>query len=335
MSLDYSRLTGSDKAAVLVLSLPPEMVREYLSALEDAEVERVLAAVARIDDVPPDLQKKVLSDFQNRTGRRELTAHGGSDRAREIAEFALGSERADRVLDRLGEEERRVEWTLRAYSPDFIAETISTEHPQTVALLLSQLPADRGAEVIAALPETIRSEVVLSLAELESVTTDVIDSLEQGVADLFGRPVGAATRVGGTDAAAKLLNKVAKTEGAAILDLLEERDPELAGTIRNRMLTFDDLAKMDNRGFQTLLREVATEDLVKALRAASDEIAEKVFSNVSKRAADQIREEMDLMGPMKLAEVEEVQQKIVAEARRLEEEGKLSIGAGGDDEVLV
>lgn len=335
MSLDYSRLTGSDKAAVLVLSLPDEMVREYLAVLEDNEIEKVLAAVSRIDEVPPELQKRVLSDFRNKTGRREIAAQGGSERAREIAEHALGDERALRILDRLGEEERRIEWTLRAYAPDFIAETISAEHPQTVALILSQLPAERGAEVIGELPEEIRSDVVIRLAELESVTTDVIELLEHGVADMFGRPTGAATRVGGTDAAAKLLNRVAKSEGSAILEMLDERDPDLAGLIRNRMLTFDDLASIENRGFQALLREVPTEDLVTALRAASEEMSEKVFGNVSKRAADQIREEMELQGPMKLADVEVVQQRIVAEARRLEEEGKLSINAGGDDDVLV
>lgn len=335
MALDFAGMTGSEKAAVLVLSLPEERVREYLSQLEDPEVERILAAVSRIDDVPPDLQRRVLADFRNRTGRRELTAHGGTDRAREIAERSLGEERAGRILDALGEEERRIEWTLRAYSAAFIAETLSHEYPQTVALILSQLPADRGAEVIAELPEAIRSDVVLALAELESVTTDVIADLEQGVADLFGRPPGSATRVGGADAAAKLLNRVAKSDGSAILEILDERDPELAGLIRNRMLTFNDLVGIDDRGFQSLLREIQTEDIVIALRAASEEITQKVFQNVSKRAADQIREEMDLQGPMKLSDIEQVQQQIVAEARRLEEEGKLTISTGGDDDVLV
>jgi len=335
MALEFAGMTGSEKAAVLVLSLPEELVSEYLGQLEDPEVERILSAVARIDDVPPDLQKRVLADFRSRTGRRELTAHGGNDRAREIAERSLGEDRAERILERLGQEERRIEWTLRAYSAAFIAETISREYPQTVALILSQLPADRGAEEIAELPESIRGDVVIALAELESVTTDVIEELELGVADLFGRPPGAATRVGGADAAAKLLNRVAKSDGSAILEILDERDPDLAGLIRNRMLTFNDLVGVDDRGFQTLLREVQTEDLVVALRAASEEISQKVFANVSKRAADQIREEMDLQGPMKLSDVEQVQQQIVAEARRLEEEGKLTISAGGDEDVLV
>ena len=333
--MDFERLTGSEKAGILVLSMPEEMVQHFLENLEDPEIERVLSAVARFDNVPPEVQQKVVAEFRSTIGRREVAVRGGHDRARDIAQANLESGRAARILERLGEDEKRIDWTLRAYAPAFIAETIAEEHPQTIALILSQLPAERGALVIAELPEDIRSEVVLSLAQLESVTTDWIAELEEGVADLFGRPVGAETRVGGADAAAKLLNSVAKSEGSAILDVLDQRDPELAGLIRNRMLTFNDLTSIDNRGFQILLREVPTEDLVVALKTATDEMKQKIFGNVSKRAADQIREEMDLQGPIKLSEVDQVQQGIVEIARRLEDEGQLSIQVGESDDVLV
>ncbi len=333
--MEYERLTGSEKAGILVLSLPEEQVREFLGSLEDHEVERVLSAVARFDSVAPEIQRRVIAEFRTTLGKREVATHGGHDRASEIAHKVLGSERASRIIDRLGEDEKRIDWTLRAYAPEFIAETIAEEHPQTIALIVSQLPADRGAAVIGALPEDIRSEVVIGLAELESVTTDVIAELEEGVAELFGRPVGAETRVGGADVAAKLLNSIAKADGSAILDGLTERDPELAGRIRNRMLTFNELVCLDARGMQTLLREVPTEELVVALKTATDEMKDKIRSNLSKRAAEQLQEEMELLGPVKISEVEKVQQGIVETARRLEEEGSLSIEVGETDDVLV
>lgn len=333
--MEFERLNGSEKAGILLLSLSQDMVRDFLERLEDREVERILSAVARFDSVPSEIQRLVLDEFKNTLGKEDLSVRGGYGRAREIASSALDAQRASRVIDRLGQDEKRIDWTVRAYSPSFVAQTLEDEHPQTIALVLSQLPADRGAEVLGALEEALRSEVVIRLAELESVTTDVIGEVEEGVAELFGRPLGPETRVGGADAAAKVLNRVAKDDGSAILDGLDERDPELAGLIRNRMLTFNDLVGVDDRGFQALLREVPTDELVIALKTSSDAIKEKIFGNVSKRAADQIREEMELQGPVRLSEVEEKQQSIVAIARQLEEEGKLSIEAGGSRDVLV
>ena len=333
--MEFESLTGSEKAGILVLSLPEDMVRDFLARLDDAEVERILSAVARFDRVPPELQRLVVAEFRDTLGKREVVTHGGHDRARAIAHSVLEEGRATAILERLGQDEKRIEWTLRAYAPGFVAETLSEEHPQTIALILSQLPADRGAAVISELPEEIRSEVVMSLAELDSVTTDVISELEEGVLELFGRPVSVEARVGGTEAAAQLLNRIAKSEGSAILEMLEGRDAELAGLIRNRMLTFNDLASIDGRGVQSLLREVPTDELVIALKSASDEMKDKVFANVSKRAAEQIREEMELLGPVKLSEVDQLQRSIVDLARRLEEEGKLTIEVGESNDVLV
>jgi len=333
--VEFERLTGSEKAAVLVLSLPEQEVKRVIEALDDNEVERILAAVARFDRVPPRVQNLVLAEFRENLGKRELTVHGGRDTAHALAHNVLESSRAGRILERLGREERRIEWTLRGYSPEFIAETLADEHPQTIALILSQVPAGRGAEVIAGLPEEMRADILLRLADLETVTTEVIAELEEGVIELIGRPSGAETRVGGPDIAANLLKRISKEDGASILDGLEDRAPELAGLIRNRMLTFNELVSLDNREFQSLLREIDTGKLALALKTATDEMREKVFGSLSKRAGDQLREELDLLGPMKLSEVEAVHQEIVEVARRLEGEGSIQIHAGGGDDVLV
>jgi flagellar motor switch protein FliG len=334
--MDLDQLTGTEKVAVLVLSLPEEQTREFLSHLSDTEVERILTAVARFDEIPPRIQDRVLAEFRDAVSRQGQTLSGGRARALELARSALDDARSGPLVERLGREERRIDWTLRAYEPVFVADTLADEHPQVIALVLSQLPAERGAAVIAHLPEAIRPEVVTRVADLETVTVETVSVLEEGVAELFGRRPGAPTRVGGTEAAAKLLNRAPRTDAQAILERVDSSHPDLAGEIRKRMLQFNDLANLDKRAMQTLLREVPVEDLVVALKLASDEMKEKVFGNISTRAADQIREETELLGPMKVVDVEKVQQQIVAVARKLEQDGKLLLDiVGGSQDALV
>lgn len=333
--MDFDRLTGPEKAAVLVLSLPPDAVRDFLGRLADDEVERILAAISRFEEVPARVQERVLEEFRDSIGHGDHTVAGGRTRAFDLVQSSLEPGRSRQILEKLGRDEMRVDWTMRAFEPAYIAQQIDGEHPQTIALMLSQIPAERGAAVISALPEAVRAEVVVRLADLETVSNDVITDLEEGVADLFGRRPGAPTRVGGTDMAAKVLNKVARADGQSILEGIDTRNPALAVEIRKRMLTFNDLAALDKRGIQTLLREVPIEDLVVALKTANEEMKEKVFSNVSSRAADQIKEEQELLGPMKLSDIEKVQMQIVEIARRLEEEGRITLDVGGGDDVLV
>jgi len=333
--VQFENLTGPEKSAILILSLQPHQVQEMLSQLEDGDVERILAAVSRFDEIPTAIQERVLTEFSEAVGHREVAIRGGRERALRLIEKGLEEDRAKGIFEKLGRDEKRIDWTLRPYEPAFIAEVIAAEHPQTIAVILSQIPAERGAAVIGELPEEVRPGVVLRLAALDTVATGVIGEVEEEVAEVFARRRSTPTRVGGTNAAAKLLNRVAKAEGQAILEGVDMKNPEVAGQIRKLMLTFNDLISIDKRGFQNLLREIATEDLVIALKTASEEMTQKIFENVSSRAGDQIREEMELMGPMKLSEVEAIQQQVVDVARRLEDEGKLTIDAGGGDDVLV
>ena len=333
--MDFEQLTGPEKAAILILSMPADNVTEFLAQLDDDEVERILSAVSRFDEVPPNVQDHVLEEFRDQLGSHEHKVSGGRKRALQLIEHALDEERGARILENFGKDEKRIDWTLRAFQPQFVADALADEHPQTIALILSQVPADRGGRIIEVMSEKLRPEVLLRLANLSTVTTDVISDLEEGVAELFARRVAPPTRVGGMQVAASVLNRVAKTEGITILEGVDNRDPDVAGQIRKRMLTFNDLSVIDRRGFQLLLREVSTEDLAVALKAGSDEMRDKVFENVSSRAADQIREEIDLLGPMKLSDVEQVQDQVVEVARRLEEEGHLSIDIGGSDDALV
>jgi flagellar motor switch protein FliG len=333
--VQFDLLTGPEKAAIFILSIPATQVSTMMSRLEDEQIEQILAAVSRFEDVPPSIQERVLNEFQDSVGTREVAIRGGRELALHLLETTLDPERSGPIRKKLGRDEKRVDWTLRPYEPAFIAEIIGDEHPQTIALILSQIPSNSGAAVISALSEDKRPEVVLRLAELETVSSEVVHEVEEEVAFLFARRRVSPTRVGGTEYAAKLLNRVNKPDGATILEGVDTHDPDLAGEIRKRMLTFNDLSMIDQRGFQSLLREVPTEDLVLALKTASEEMQEKIFSNVSSRAADQIKEEMDLLGPMRISEVERIQLQIVDIARRLEDEGKLTIDSGSSDDALV
>ncbi len=334
--LQYEFLNGVEKAAILMMALTPSRVQELMARLEDEEVERILASVSRFEIVPSSTLEKVLLEFQEAIGKHEISIQGGRDQAMALISGSIDDERATRLMEKLGRDEKRIDWTLRDYSPEFIADQLSAEHPQSIALILAQLPSERGAAVVAHLSDDVRAEVMLRVANLETVSSNVVHDLEDEIAIMFRRKVGAPTPLGGTEVAAKLLNGVPKADGQLILDKMDTRDPDIAADIRKQMLTFNDLESIDKRGFQALLREIPTEDLVIALKTASDEMKEKVFSNVSSRAADQIKEESELLPPMRLSEIEQIQRQIVDVARRLEEEGVLSIDAGGGgDDVLV
>jgi flagellar motor switch protein FliG len=333
--LEYEALTGSDKAAIVILSMPPNIAQEFLQGLDDREVEKALAAVARIDEIPPRVQERVLLEFRDSLGKSEEAVAGGRKRAMELLSESMDADRAQKILEGLGRDQKRIDWTLRAFQPSFIAEALADEHPQSIALMLSQLSAERAADIVRDLTEELRAEVVFRLANLDSVTTEILGDLELGVAELFTRLPVNSTRVGGANVAADVLKRVPKDDSATILEGVDERDSEAAGEIRKRLVKFDDLTNIDRRGLQVLLREISSEDLAVALKTAADEMRDKVFENLSSRAVDQIKEEMDLLGPMKLSDVEQVQEQIVEVARGLEAEGRLTIDLGGGDELMV
>jgi flagellar motor switch protein FliG len=334
--MDVESLSGPEKVAIVMLSLSAERARELLAQLEDDEIEKALAAISRMDAIPGHLQRQVLKEFEEAAGKaREEELQGGRKQALALLAHVGDPSRASKLLENLGRDELRIDWTLRAYDESYIAERLSEEHPQTIALVLSQLSATRGARVIEGLPAALQPDVILRLATLEAVPNSVMADLEEGVAELFDRQPLPTTRAGGPKAAALMLNRVKKEAGSTILEELGVRDAEAAVSIRKRMLSFDDLTTVDARGFQALLREVNTQTLAIALKAASDEMKAKVNANLSSRAAEQIQEEIELLGPMRLSEVEKSQEEIVEIARRLETEGRLTLDSGGSEDVLV
>lgn len=333
--MDYADLTGVEKAAVLALALPEGDARALLGRLSEEEIECILSAASRLEEVPGAISERVVAEFRNAASRRRRSVVGGRARARGLARGSLEGAAGEALAHRLGRDETRIDRRLARFAPGFIARTLAGEHPQTIALVVSQLPAERAAFVVGALPETLGADVVLRVATLEDVSHEVLAELEESVAELFDAGGGPPTRVGGVESAARLMAHVPRSSANAILESVDGCNPLLAEEIRRRMLRFDDLQRLDRRGFQLLLQEIPIEDLVLALKAASETMREKVFENVSLRAAEQIRDETELLGPVRTSEVERVQVRIVDIARRLEEEGRIDLDAETEDDVPV
>lgn len=328
-------LTGAEKAAVLILSLPPEVSRELLSRMEGDEIDQILSAVSRVDEVDPDVQSEILDEFRSQTEQLRKTVYGGPQRTLEVIERLLPDSQAQQLRAKFERERAQIAFALHSHSPQFIADTIAEEHPQTVALILSQIPARRGAEVIASLPEELRADVVLRLASLGAVSKETITEIAEVLEQLFSMRLRGPTTLGGVSAAAELIGQLRSSESDHILSHIEQRDEGTAAEIRDHLLTFDHLISADDRGFQKLLQQISTEDTVLALKTASEEMRDKIYKNVSSRAAEMLREEEELLGPRKLSEVEAKQREIVEIARRMAEEGELTIRSAEPDEVYV
>lgn len=326
-----SELTGPEKAAILILSLPEEGARELLSRMGEDEVERILAAVSRIDSVPAELQARVLEEFRERIAGREGAVYGGAARTLEIIETLLPPAYAERLRAKYSRDYAPIAWALHPHTPAFIAEGIAGEDPQTIALILSQLPTRQGAAVIAALPDGVRPEVVRRLARLEPVTAEVVSDVAAGLEDLFADSERGVAPAAGPVLAAELIAQMRKGQGEEVLDALELADGKVAEEIRRQLFTFEHLASLDDKGMRRLLQQVPMEDLALALKTASEALRERVVSCLSSRARDALADEAEALGPRRLSEVEAKQREIVDIARRLADQGEIVVRSDSDE----
>jgi flagellar motor switch protein FliG len=336
-------LPGLEKAAVLLLSLGAEAASDVLRHLGEREVRQVSQALAKVRRVEAEQLDEVHREFQERLGTAHGLAVDGKEFARAVVTKALAdpatAPRRNEILaelDHVGGGPMALAQVLEGIPGQALATLLAGEHPQIATLLLAHLGAAQAGEVLAHLPEELQGELVERLARLESVPPDLVADmgavLREQVKALL-RPAGAS--VGGPKVVAELMNHADKAVEGRVFEQIEARNPELVATIRNLMFTFEDCLKLDNRSLQTLLKEVAREDLLLALKTASPALNEKIFANVSSRAAEILREDMASAGPVKLKDVEVAQVKIVATLRDLEAEGKVVIAGSGKDDVLV
>ena len=336
--VDISELSGPMKAAIVMVALGPEASSQIFRNLDEGEVERLSTEIARLDNVSNETREAVVGEFHTLAIAHQYVSQGGLDYAREILENALGSRKAKEILEKVQQTIRTTGFNLlENVDPKQLVNFIQKEHPQTIALLLAHMEPKNAAPVISSLPQEMQVDVTTRIATMESISPDTLDQVEEvlvsQIKSLFG---GDVSEIGGVKAVAEMLNCVDRGAEKNILGNLERENPELATEIKNLMFVFEDVLLLDDRSMQRVLKEVDTKDLSIALKGASEELQEKFFRNMSARAAEMIREEMEYTGPIRLKDVEEVQQRIVDAIRRLEEEGEIIIsGRGGEEDIIV
>ena len=330
-------ITGVQKAAILLIALGPDKSSNVFKHLKEDEIEQLTLEIANTRSVSPAMKDAVLDEFYEVCLAQQYIAEGGIGYAKDLLEKALGSERAKDVVGKLTA-------SLQVRPFEFVRKTdasqllnfIQDEHPQTIALILSYLSSNQASAIISALSPEKQTDVAKRIAQMDRTSPDVIKEvekvLEQKLASLVNQDY---TIVGGVDSIVDILNTVDRGTEKHIMESLEIEDPELADEIRKKMFVFEDILSLDDRSIQRVLREVDNNELAVALKGSNEEVQNLIFSNLSKRLATMIREDMDFMGPVRMKDVEEAQQKIVNIIRKLEDSAEIIISRGGGDEIVV
>ncbi|WP_200966087.1 flagellar motor switch protein FliG [Insulibacter thermoxylanivorax] len=330
-------LTGRQKAAILLISLGPEISAEIFKHLREEEIEQLTLEIANVRKVDPEEKEAIMEEFYQICVAQEYITQGGIEYAKDILEKALGPEKAVDILNKLTAslQVRPFDFARKA-DPSQIFNFIQNENSQTIALVLSYLQPEQASFILSALPQEKQADVAKRIAMMDSTSPEVISQVERVLEQKLSATVTQDyTSAGGIEAIVQILNGVDRGTERTILDSLEIQDPELAEEIKKRMFVFEDIVNLDNRSIQRIIRDVDNSDLQLALKVASEEVREAIFRNMSKRMADTFREEMEYMGPVRLRDVEEAQTRIVATIRRLEEAGEIIIARGGGDDIIV
>ncbi len=336
--MSVGKMTGPKKAAILLLALGEDGAADVMKNLEEAEIQQVGYYMSRFTDVSPEELDIVLEEFYRNSVMADegVNISSSPDFVKNALTKALGADRAKELSENLGagEEEAGLE-ALRYAEPIMIANYIRTEHPQTIALILSYLKnAEQSSAVLRDLPESLQADILYRMAVIESIPPGVISEMNEVLTEEMKTAGSMATSVGGVEPVAEILNSVDKATETRILSSIEETNPELAEQIRELMFTFEDMALIDAKQMQLVMKDVDQADMVLALKTASDAVKELIFSSMSSRAAEMVREDLENLGPAKLSDVEAAQQKIIKVVKKLEEAGTITIaGAGGGDLV--
>lgn len=324
------------KAALILTLLGPEIAAKVMHHFDEDSVELLSLEVARLDRISPEQREMVINEFHEMAVAQDFIAEGGVDHARKVLEAAFGSDKASEMIQRVQAAMQVVPFEfLKRADPAQVLSFIQDEHPQTVALILAYMPIHNAATVLTRLPTDLRAEVAERIAMMDQTPPEVIRRVEQvlekKMSSLLSQDM---TKAGGPKALVDLLNRVDRSTERLILDSLSENNPDLADAVKNMMFVFEDIVQLDDRAVQQVLKEVDVKDLATALKGVPPEVQDKVYRNMSERAMNMLKEDMEFMGPVKLKLVEEAQQKIVSVIRRLEESGDINVGRG-EEEILV
>ena len=331
------RFSGAQRAAVVMMALGEQFTADMFKRMDQEDIRRVGVAMSNLDQVNPEIIDSLLREFLDKLKSEIGPMVGGDATARRALQLALGEEGARSLLADLDRAKEPVPFERIKYvDSKTLAGFIRSEHPQTIAVILAHLPKSKAAEVIREFPENLQYEVVTRLSNLDVIPPGIVEEIDSVLQrEILSTEGLEAKQLGGVEAVAELLNNCDKATEEHIFSRLEEDNPELAEQIRQLMFVFEDLVSIDDRGIRTLLKEVRNEDLTLALKTSSDQLKSKILGNVSERAAAMIQEDLEVMGPVRLSEVEAAQQKIIQVARRLEKEGKVVIGGKGGEDALV
>ncbi|KXZ39765.1 flagellar motor switch protein FliG [Alkalithermobacter thermoalcaliphilus JW-YL-7 = DSM 7308] len=332
-----SNLTGKQKAAILLITLGPEYSAKLFKYLSEEEIEEITLEIANMKKVDSSIKEKVMEEFYEVCLAQEFISEGGVSYAKEVLEKALGAEKALEIMNRLTAslQVKPFDFARKADAAQII-NFIQNEHPQTIALVLSYLDSQKAGQILSSLPQEKQAEVAKRIATMDRTYPEVIKEvelvLEKKLSSLVTQDY---TMAGGVQSIVDILNAVDRGTEKNIMENLEISDPELAEDIKKRMFVFEDIITLDNVSIQRFIREIDNKDLAIALKGSTQEVADVIFANMSKRLAEMIKEDMEFMGPVRLRDVEEAQQKIVNVIRRLEEAGEIVISRGGGDELIV
>lgn len=337
MQKTFHDLTGKQKAAILLVALGHEKSAQIFKFLDEEDIEELTLEISNLGKVQPEFRDSVLEEFHQLCLAQQYIVWGGVDYARQVLEKALGANKANEIINRLSASLQVSPFDfMRKADPSQIFSFIQSEHPQTIALVLAHLQPEQSAMILSSLPQDQQAEVARRIAVMDRTSPEVIKEiervLERRLSSVMGQDFAAA---GGVKSLVEVLNRVDRSTEKSILETLEEQNPELAEEIKRLMFVFEDVVGLDDRAIQQVLREVDSKDLSLALKGASETVKTKIFKNMSDRAATILREDMDFMGPVRLRNVEEAQQRIVNVIRRLEEAGEIVVARGGGEEIIV
>ncbi|MDN5342307.1 flagellar motor switch protein FliG [Oceanotoga sp. DSM 15011] len=335
--MEKNELNGIKKSAILLVLMGSDRAGKVLKKLNDTDVEQLTLEIANLEKIEEPIKENILAEFFEFAKVKEFINKGGVEYAKQLLENAFGPDKAIEIIEKLVSNLQVKPFDfLRKIDVAQMVNVLQNEHPQTVALVLCYLPPVTSSQVIANLPESLQVDVIKRISVMNSATPDVVKEIESKMKDRLSTfTVQTFSQVGGIEVSAEIMNSIDRVVSKNIFDRLSERDPKLSEEIRKRMFVFEDIVKLDDRAVQRIAREIETKDLTLSLKGASEEVKEKMFSNISKRAGQIIKEELEFMGPVRVKDVDEAQQRIVNIIRKLEESGEIIIGGGGGEELIV
>ncbi len=334
--LIYSKLTGVQKSAVFLLAMGEEYATKVFREMSEAQIKNIAAAMANIEKIPPEVFSALSEEFISKFNGETSLVIGGESFVKKVIGNVLDDAKKQEILEDLEDRKRDVPFVWsRDINVATLASYVKEEHPQTIAMILAHLPSEIASEVLMTIPEDRKGDISLRIAQIGQVPEEIVRDVDEALKAELINLGGAGGKIGGLQVLVDILNGVDKGTEDAVMEMIEEEQAEMASDLRDMMFVFEDLVRIDDRAMREILKKVEGQQLTYALKTASEEMKDKIFTNLSQRASEMLNEDLEVMGPVRLAEVEEAQQGIVRAAKELEADGTIVLGGKGKEDVLV